>query len=138
MSKIIMTLGIPASGKTKWTTEYCKDNPNTVRVNKDSLRLMIYGEPYKPEWEDFVCTIRDHIISQAIAEGHDVVIDDTNIGKKHRERIEGIAAYYGIALEIKDFTDVPLEVCLERNRNRSNPVPEEAIYRMYNQLKEQT
>lgn len=133
LSKVIVTLGLPASGKTTWSMEYIAHNANTIRINKDSLRLMLYGESYKPEWEDLVCTIRDLILHESLLKEHDVVVDDTNFKEDHRKRIEYIATIYDSTVEIKDFTDVPLEVCLERNRNRPNPVPEEAIRRMHDQ-----
>lgn len=136
-NRVIVCVGIPASGKTVWALQYCKDNPNTVRINKDSLRLMAYGEPYRPEWEDFICNLRDRIIDQSLHMEHDVVVDDTNGSQKHRKRIEVIANFYDATVEIKDFRYVPLEVCLERNKNRPNPVPEEAIHRIYDQLKGQ-
>src|SRR5882757_8006493 len=102
-NRVIVCVGIPASGKTVWALEYCKDNPNTIRVNKDSLRLMAYGEPYRPEWEDFICILRDRIIDQALHMKYDVVVDDTNGKQEHRKRIEVIASFYNATIEIKDF-----------------------------------
>lgn len=128
---VFMTLGLPASGKTTWAIEHIKNNPGTVRVNKDTLRLMIFNGQYSKEMEEFVCIVRDIIIDHALGMGYDVVVDDTNFKEDHRKRIKEIADFYGATIEIKHFTDVPLAVCFERNAKRENPVPEEAIQRMY-------
>lgn len=133
MSKVIITLGLPASGKTTWALEYCKNNHGTVRVNKDLLREMIFNGQYSEEFEELVCTIRDSILDHALLNQYSIIVDDTNFKEEHRKRIEGIAKLYHAKFEIKDFTDVPLEVCLERNSKRENPVPEEAIRRMHAQ-----
>ena len=39
--KLIMTKGLPASGKSTWAKQYLDDNPGTKRVNKDDLRAML-------------------------------------------------------------------------------------------------
>lgn len=131
MQEIIVTVGLPASGKTTWALEYIKDNPNTVRVNKDSIRAMVFNGQYSKEWEDFVCDIRDNIIYHALSKGYNVVVDDTNFEEKHLRRIRAISDYHDVALAINDFTGVSKEECLERNRNRPNPVPDEVIHRMH-------
>ena len=128
---VIVTVGLPASGKTTWALEYIKDKTNTVRVNKDSIRAMVFNGQYSKEWEDFVCDIRDKIINHALVKGYNVVVDDTNFEEKHVRRIRAIAEYHGVSLVVKDFTDVSKEECLERNKNRSNPVPDEVIHRMH-------
>jgi DNA transposition AAA+ family ATPase len=42
-SKLIVMKGLPASGKTTWSKAYVKSHPNTVRINRDDLRLMLYN-----------------------------------------------------------------------------------------------
>ena len=46
MSKLILTVGIPGSGKSTWSQQYIRENPNTVRVNSDRLREMLFA--YNP------------------------------------------------------------------------------------------
>ena len=40
MAKIILCRGIQGSGKTTWAKQYCKEHPNTIRVNRDDIRQM--------------------------------------------------------------------------------------------------
>ncbi len=136
VQKLIATVGVPASGKTTWALKYVKDNPGTFRVNKDSIRMMLFSSKYPDnkylkEWEDLVCIIRDKIIDQALSDGYSVVVDDTNFEEKHMRRIKAIAAYHGVVFEIKDFTDVSKEECLERNKDRPDSVPDEVIHHMH-------
>ncbi len=133
MSKVIMAIGLPASGKTTWAQEYQEQNPNIVRINKDTLRAMLFGEKatWTREIEEQVCADRDSMIDSALLRGYDVVVDDTNFEPKHRTRIEEIASLFEADVEIQDFRHVPLEICLERDRNREKPVGEQVIRDMH-------
>ncbi len=131
--KIIMTLGLPASGKSTWARQYVLDHPGTVRVCKDDLRAMLHSGVHSKGRENFVLAVRDFIADKALSEGHDCVIDDTNFHSKHRARMEEIAAKHGAVVEIKDFTDIPLEVCIERDLQRANSVGERVIRQMHRQ-----
>jgi predicted kinase len=131
--RIFMTVGLPASGKTTWAREYVTSNLSTIRVNKDEIRQMLHNGIYSEGREEFVIAIRNSIIRTALDAGCDVIVDDTNFNPKHQMSISAIAHEYDALVEIKNFTDVPLEVCLERNHERGYPVPQEAIERMHEQ-----
>lgn len=132
--KIIVLRGLPGSGKSYWCREYMKEHPdNVVRVNKDDLRAMMHSSVYSKGKENEVLAVRDFIVEQSLAIGKDVLVDDTNFASKHLARLEEIAAKFNAIVEIKDFSHVPLETCLEQNLRRSTPVREKVIRSMYNQ-----
>jgi predicted kinase len=131
--KIILCKGLPASGKSTWARQCIIDHPGTVRVCKDDLRAMLHSGIHSKGRENLVLAVRDFIVNKALAEGHDVVIDDTNFHPKHEECMMEIAAGHGVMVEIKDFTDVPLEVCIERDLQRANSVGERVIRQMHRQ-----
>lgn len=133
MSKrVIFLRGLPGSGKTTWALDYLANHPGAKRVNKDELRAMLDAGKYSKGNEKFILAVRDALILQALAEGYHVIVDDTNFRPQHEQRIRELVK--GLAVvEIKDFSDVPLETCLERNRKRPNPVPESTIRQMYRQ-----
>lgn len=133
VKRIFMTTGLPASGKTTWAKAYVESNLTTVRVNKDEIREMLYNGVYSAHREKLVLEVRDAVIKEALEANCDVIVDDTNLNPKHRMKLAEIAHEHNAVVEIKDFTDVPLEVCLERNAGRANPIPEDAIRRMYEQ-----
>jgi predicted kinase len=43
MAKMILTLGLPASGKTTWANQYVAENPNTVIVCRDDIRAELFS-----------------------------------------------------------------------------------------------
>ena len=78
-------------------------------------------------------TVR-HLVIQRIAAGCEVTyIDATNLTRRERRQYVKLAGLYGCDIEAV-FFDVPLEVCLDRNRGRSRVVPEEAMREMARRL----
>jgi predicted kinase len=130
MSKIIVLRGLPASGKSTWAKDYISRNPKTARVNKDDLRLMLHNSQSSKENEELVLDIRNSIIISALNQDYDVIVDDTNFAAKHVTTIQEIADDWAADFEVKDF-DVPLDVCLERNRKRDSSVPDKVIIDMH-------
>lgn len=131
MNKIIVLRGLPASGKSTWAKDYISRNPVTVRVNKDDLRATLHNSQWSEDNERLVLEIRNAIIIKSLINLRDVIVDDTNFAEKHITTIQKIAEEYGASFEVKDF-DVPLEVCLDRNRKRDSSVPDKVIIDMYN------
>lgn len=135
MPKLIMTKGLPASGKTTWAKEQVKNgNGRVKRVNKDDLRAMIDCGQWSKHNEQQILDIRNKIIDYYLGRGYDVIVDDTNLAPKHEETLRGFTMddQYSAAFEIKDFTDVKLKTCLERDAERPNSVGEQVIRTMYN------
>lgn len=130
-----MLRGLPASGKTTWALQYIKDNPGTKRVNKDDLRAMLDGGIWSPDNEDFVIMVRDAIVRLALSHGHDIIVDDTNLHSKHKNRLWRLASLENAIVETKSFMDVEPITCIERDMEREHPVGEEVIWKMFDQLK---
>lgn len=132
MKKVILTKGLPASGKSTWARKTVKDHPNTYkRVNKDDLRLMM-DDRFSKDSEKLVLDVRDAIILKALEDDKHVIVDDTNLAPKHeahiRQLVRGLAEVF-----IQEF-DVPVEECIERDSKRQNPVGAKVIRNMYNQF----
>lgn len=131
MIKVILTRGLPSSGKSTWAKKIIGKSPNKYkRINKDDLRAMLDDSKYSKDNEKFVLRVRDMLILTAIENGKHVIVDDTNLAPKHEERIKQLIK--GKAeLIIQDFTDVPLEICIERDLKRPNSVGEKVIRKMH-------
>lgn len=133
MKKIILTKGLPGSGKTTWAKELLAKEPGKwKRINKDDLRAMLDNGKWSKANEAFVIAVRNRMIVDANAQGYNVVVDDTNLHPKHFVHISQMMGNLA-EVEIKDFTNVPLEECIKRDQRRPNYVGEKVIRRMYNQ-----
>jgi predicted kinase len=134
--KILFLKGLPGSGKSTFAKQYQAEHHGTVRTNKDELRALLHDSVYSKGKENFVLKVRDFIVDQALSEGHDIVCDDTNLAPKHLARMQEMAAKHNAAVEVKDFTDVPLEECIQRDLKRSRSVGERVIRSMHRQFLE--
>src|SRR5690349_6875003 len=130
MSTLILTRGIPGSGKSEWAREWVREDPeNRIRVNRDDLRHTLFATTdtlLSFDQERFVSSAEKSIAREALKRGKDVVVDAMNLNSKWvREWMK-----LGYPVCFKDF-HVDLEVAIERNAARENPIPREAIERAY-------
>ena len=85
MKTLILTVGLPRSGKSTWAKEYSKKHGYPI-VNKDSIRLALYGQRFIAEAEDMVHTITKIMVKALFNAGHDtIILDETNIIKERRD-----------------------------------------------------
>ncbi len=126
--KLILTKGLPASGKTTWAKEYIQKYPETANICKDDLRLQL-GATNKREKR--VVKVRDFLTEYYFGQGYSVIWSDTNLNPVHLKRATELAQAYQAKLVIQDFTDVPLAECIRRDLLRSNSVGQQAIEQMY-------
>lgn len=82
MSKLIITRGLPASGKSTQAKQWVLEDPeHRVRINQDDIRLML-GKYWVPKREPLVQHIQEEALIEALLKGYDIVIDNTNLNKK--------------------------------------------------------
>lgn len=146
MKRIILTRGIPASGKSTWAKqEVLKDPEHSIRINRDDLRNMS-GKYWVPAREKYITACKGIILISAMNFQFDtIIIDEMNLNPKESGELKGEIAMVNDAfkggqdkyvVEIKDFTNVPLDVCLERDSKRENPIGENVIRGIFNKYKE--
>ena len=139
MSKIILCRGIQGSGKTTWAKQWVLEDPeHRVRFNNDDIRNML-GKYWVPSREHLVSDIKKDFIVSAMEFGYDIVVDNMNFNPKEIEYCENLVdstlGYMNCySLEYKDFF-IPLEVCIERDSKRENPIGEEVIRKTYERYK---
>lgn len=132
MTKLVITRGLPGSGKSTYAREWVSEDPkHRAEVNRDLLRAMMHGGYV--DAEVMVTNARDAAIRELLKRGVDVICSDTNLPQRTARDLAKIARAAGAEVEVRDFTLVSLEVCLERNQIRDDkePVPESAILRMH-------
>lgn len=139
MSKIILCRGIQGSGKTTWAKQWVLEDPeHRVRFNNDDIRNML-GKYWVPSREHLVSDIKKDFIVSAMEFGYDIVVDNMNFNPKEIEYYENLVdstlGYMNCySIEYKDFF-IPLEVCIERDSKRENPIGEEVIKKTYERYK---
>ncbi len=138
MKKVILTRGLPGSGKTTWAKQQLALYPNRYkRINKDDLRAMLDAGHHTPANEAFVLATRDRLITQALTAGYHVIVDDTNLHPKHETHIRTLVTEFNqlhqdtVSVLIQDFTHIPLEICIKQDLRRLESVGETVIRKLY-------
>jgi predicted kinase len=126
--KLILTKGLPASGKTTWAKTYVEGHNDTVNLCKDDLRLQL---PSGKKREKQVVQVRDLLTEHYFGVGYSVIWSDTNLNPVHERRAQELAKKHEAQLVIQDFTNVALEECIRRDLLRLNSVGQRVIYQMY-------
>jgi len=83
---LILTIGLPRSGKSMWCTSMI-NKKGFVVVNPDSIRLALHGERFNPSREQEVWKIVDVMIRSLFLAVHEyVILDATNVSRKRRRK----------------------------------------------------
>jgi predicted kinase len=119
MRRLVITRGLPASGKSTWARAWVAEGPRRARVNRDDLRLMMFGDYVLPDREEVaVSAAQRGAVEALLRDGYDVVVDDTHLRRRYARVWADVAAIAGAAFEVRDFTHVPLEEVLRRDAAR--------------------
>lgn len=129
MTQTVLVLqGLPASGKSTFARGLVASDPdNWVRVNKDDIReRMLPGGWSKQKERDVVIPERDRMVANALVDGKNVIVDDTNFEQKHIRRMYELARPFEARVQVKEFP-IDVEEAIARDANRRNPVGEAVI-----------
>lgn len=127
MPKLIEYSGLPASGKTTAAKAQVIAEGNTLRVNRDDLRNMLFDGRWSGSREKLVVQIEKAVARQALEDGHNVIVDDTNL--------RGSSMWKDFAREQKadhelKFLPCGVGECITRDALREKPVGSNVIRRM--------
>ncbi len=115
MARLLITRGLPGSGKTTWA----RQQHGAVRVNRDELRRMLHGGWRGTGTAERAVTVAQRATVDALlTAGVTVVCDDTNLRPRVVRDLAELAARSGAGFAIHDFTDVPLDECIRRDAGR--------------------
>ena len=105
MKTLILTVGLPRSGKSTWARK--QGDPV---VNPDSIRLALHGQAFLPEREPEVWNIAKLMVKSLFLAGHNtVILDATNTTKRRRW------AWRSEDWKVKfEVFNTPLKLCIER------------------------
>ena len=124
-----MLVGLPGSGKSTYL-----DRLGITPISSDAIRQLLTDDPTDQTIHGRVFTTIRYLVRQRLAIGRPVTyVDATHLTRCERRPYIKIAQWHGCSVEAL-FFDVPLQVCLERNRGRDRIVPEEAMRKMAGKL----
>jgi predicted kinase len=128
--EVILCIGIPASGKSTWSMEYVKKNPNYIRVNRDDYRIMLKDQPVcEPKVENYITKCVNNDILTGLHSGFNVIVDQTNCKAKYIEELCDLVKHFAI-VKYRIF-DISIDKAIERDKNRKYMVGEVVIRRMH-------
>ena len=139
MRKLFLLRGAPGSGKSSW----CRDNGLADYViEPDAIRLMLRAPVLGPDGK-YSISQKDNkrvwklvrqLVEARMETGELIVIDATFAKTKDMQSYKSLANEMRYRIYVVDFTDVPVDIALARNENRTpayKRVPEHVIERFY-------
>jgi predicted kinase len=130
---VVLAIGLPGSGKTTWFKRR-----GVTPLSSDMLRSILFDDITEQRYQSLVfSTLRSLLRARLVARMPWNYVDATNLSPKERKQWIQMARSMGYEVQAV-FFDVPLEVCLERNRKRERRVAEDVMHRMAAKLKAPT
>lgn len=133
MTELIITRGLPGSGKSTWANAYANNGWGIV-VERDMLRKELSGKFYTgdQEVEHKVTKLQLKRVKGLLELGYTAIVSDTNLPDRSVKQWQDVAHSAGVGFKVVDFRDVPLEKVLGRNsqterKQSGKQVPESVI-----------
>jgi predicted kinase len=127
---VVLAIGMPGSGKTTWF-----GRRGITPLSSDLLRTILFDDVEEQRFQGLVfSTLRSLLRARLIAHMPMNYVDATNLSVHERRQWIKMAKSFGYEVQAV-FFDVPLEVCLDRNRQRDRSVSEDVMRKMAEKLK---
>lgn len=143
IKKLILTVGMSSSGKTSFTEQFIRNNNNWVDLNRDDMRFRLFCDG-KRDWtkykftkpnEQRVTVSIDRIAKWAVETNRNIIVSDTNLNPKIRQKWKDFAEQYGYEYEEKPFV-VTWDEARKRNIQREGGIAESILWDQYLRMNE--
>lgn len=108
MQEVIINIGVSGSGKTTWSTDFMKKNPNYVRINRDDIRKTLKGDLdgyYQLKnlgvLEEIVGDIEIVMLNSALKNHFSVIVDNTNLKPRYMELYKTLVESWNMLIPAK-------------------------------------
>lgn len=123
--RVVLAIGLPGSGKSTWFRRR-----RIAPLSSDHLRILLADDVNEQSYQSEIFRVLRYLLRVRLDLGRPVTyIDATNLVREQRAPFLRLARRRRCVLEALYF-DVPLKVCLDRNRARRRQVPEDVMRRM--------
>jgi predicted kinase len=126
---VVLAIGLPGSGKSTWFKRR-----GVTALSSDLLRTLLFDDIGDQRYQGLVfSTLRSLLRARLIAKMPWNYVDTTSLNSRERKQWIRMARSFGYEVHAVYF-DVPLDVCMERNRRRERVVPEDVMQRFASKL----
>jgi predicted kinase len=134
---IFLGIGAPGSGKSTWWNDMLKNEKiacNSCRINMDEIRLQLTGSESDQSKNDVVAKMAMNLLQDNVCKKTPFIYwDNTSAKRRYRKPIIDIAKLNNYKI-IAVYWNIPIELCIERNKKRSRVVPDHVITKIYNDI----
>ncbi len=143
MKQLILTVGISCSGKTTWSEDFVRNRCDWVNLNRDDVRFNTFTQG-KRDWTKYkfnnknekrVTNIIDGFSEETVAQGCNIIVSDTNLNEKTRNKWKAFAEQHGYNYSEKAFP-IEWEEARKRNQQREGGVSESVLWTQYLRMNE--
>jgi len=136
----IFTVGVSASGKTTWATDFVKRNPRWWIISRDDLRANICVPFSWAAWKKFgskgekkVNELQQQEIDYCVAHDMNVIICDTNLSPKNFNHLVETFKKFDYDVHFK-FFPVDWKTAVDRDNARANGVGLSVLAQQFEKL----
>ena len=143
--KAVITIGLPASGKSSWARSFVAKNKNYTIIERDKLRLIILKRlrwvpqnetdvdfsKWNYKLEEWVEILTKKYIMSAKNKHNNIIMSDMNINRVYlNSSIAKLNDAGYMDIELKKF-DVDINESINRDSKRKYPLGAEVITRIF-------
>lgn len=113
MSKLLILVGAPGSGKSTFARYFLRTEDNWIRVNRDDFRLMQFGDSLMiPFYEERISKMVEASVLTLLKSDTNVIIDATNTSLRTiQDMIHTYTEYADISFKV---FDLPIDELVKR------------------------
>lgn len=126
MRRLIMMFGLPASGKSTYIESNYDNSWMVISADKIKEVHPDYQESNPEALHEYSVKKAEEFFNHEILIGTDIVFDGGGINNSYNKRLIAKAKENGYNITLI-VMNTPAHVCLQRNKERSRKVPEQAI-----------